>query len=57
MNLRSFRKEASPVVEEPVNGSIIKSPLSVLAKTILANKSIGFCVGCLPNFFSPFLGG
>ena len=57
ISLRPFIKEASPVVDEPVNGSMTRSPLSVLAITILTNKSIGFCVGCLPNFFSPFLGG
>ena len=38
-----------PVVELPVNGSSIKSPLFVDARIMRLNNSKGFWVGCLPK--------
>ena len=40
------------MVELPANGSRTRSPSFVLARTMRFRRSNGFCVGCLPNFFS-----
>lgn len=45
------RIAATPVVELPVNGSMIKSPSFVLAKMILSNRANGFWIGCLLKIF------
>src|SRR3989344_7066357 len=55
-NLLPCARAAIPVVELPVKGSTTTSPFLVLARIILLSSSIGFCVGCLPYFFSSFLG-
>ena len=52
MNFRPNFNAIIPVVELPVNGSRIKSPLLVEARIIRLNNSKGFCVGCLPKVFS-----
>lgn len=51
-NLRSQRLAAIPVVELPLNGSRIQSPLSVQDSMIRVKTERGFCVGCLPHDFS-----
>ena len=43
--------DAIPVVELPVNGSRITAPGFVEARITRFKSSIGFWVGCLPNFF------
>ncbi len=53
-NLRSNRLAAMPVVLEPVNGSKIHALNLVEARIMRVKTASGFCVGCLPQFFSHF---
>src|SRR5579859_5240512 len=54
---RRRRNAASSVVPEPENGSRTRSPSWEEARRIRSSSATGFCVGCLPNFFSQASGG
>src|SRR6267378_3410121 len=55
--LRPKRKAASNVVPLPAKGSRTMSPSLVEARRMRSSRATGFCVGCLPNFFSQDSGG
>src|SRR5690348_2692652 len=54
---RRRRSAARAEVPEPRKGSRRRSPSEEEARRMRSRRARGFCVGCLPNFFSQGSGG